>query len=126
MAANPARPPASYGDVLRSPDHLVAEVLDGELYTGPRPAGPHAEAASVLGMDLGGAFHGGRGGPGGWIILDAPELHLGRDILVPDLAGSLRSRLPSVPRTAFIDLAPDGVCEVISRGSERLGRSSSA
>src|SRR5450432_3541880 len=76
-----ARRQADYEDVLRTSDHMVAEVLNGDLYTSARPAGPHAEAASVLGMDLGGAFHRGRGGPGGWIILDEPELHLGRYIL---------------------------------------------
>lgn len=122
MSSSPPRREASYEDVLRSPEHVVAEVLDGELYTSPRPAGPHAEAASVLTMDLGGAFHRGRGGPGGWIILYEPELHLGRDVLVPDVAGWLRSRLPAVPATAFLQLAPDWACEVISPGSERIDR----
>ena len=73
MAADAARRQATYDDVLRAPEHVVAEVLNGDLHTSPRPAGPHAEAASVLGMDLGGAFHRGRGGPGGWIILDEPS-----------------------------------------------------
>lgn len=122
MVAAPVRRQASYEDVLRAPDHLVAEILNGDLYTSPRPAGPHAEASAVLGMDLGGAFHRGRGGPGDCIILDEPELHLGRDILVPDLAGWLRSRLPAVPPTAFIELAPDWACEVISPGSARIDR----
>ena len=122
MAADPVRRQATYEDVLRAPEHVVAEVLNGDLYTSPRPAGPHAEAASVLGMDLGGAFHRGRGGPGGWIILFEPELHLGRDILVPDLAGWLRSRLPAVPPTPFLELAPDWACEVVSPGSERMDR----
>ena len=122
MAAEPARRQATYQDVLDAPEHLIAELLDGELVTSPRPAVPHAEAASVLGMDLGGAFHRGRGGPGGWIILYEPELHLARDILVPDLAGWLRSRLPAAPRQPFIELAPDWACEVISPGSERLDR----
>lgn len=122
MPADPARRHATYEDVLRAPEHLVAEVLDGELITSPRPAGPHAEATSVLTMDLGGAFHRGRGGPGGWIILHEPELHLGRDILVPDLGGWTRSRLPAVPATAFLELAPDWACEVISPGSERIDR----
>jgi Uma2 family endonuclease len=122
VAADPARRQAGYDDVLRAPEHLVAEVLNGELYTSPRPAGPHAEAASVLGMDLGSAFHRGRGGPGGWIILDEPELHFGRDILVPDLAGWLRARLPNVPAAPFIELAPDWACEVISPGSARIDR----
>lgn len=122
MAADAARRPATYEDVLRAPEHVVAEVLSGELVTSPRPAGPHAEAASVLGMDLGGAFHRGRGGPGGWIILDEPELHLARDILVPDLAGWLRSRLSAVPAASFIELPPDWACEVVSPGSERIDR----
>jgi Uma2 family endonuclease len=73
-------------------------------------------------MDLGGAFHRGRGGPGGWIILDEPELHFARDIVVPDLAGWRRARLPAVPATAFIELAPDWACEVTSPGSERIDR----
>ncbi|HEX3774978.1 MAG TPA: hypothetical protein VHV51_10970 [Polyangiaceae bacterium] len=87
MVADPARRQATYEDVLQAPELVVAEILNGDLYTRPRRGGPHAEAASVLGTDLGGAFHRGRGGPGGWIILDEPELHLNRDILVPDLAG---------------------------------------
>jgi len=120
--ADAARHRATYEDVLRSPPHVVAEVLDGELFTSPRPAGPHSEAASVLGMDLGGAFHRGRGGPGGWIILDEPELHLGPDILVPDLAGWRRERLPAVPKAAFIELSPDWACEVLSPGRVRVDR----
>lgn len=122
MAGDPARRQATYEDVLRAPEHLIAEILNGELITSPRPAGPHAEAASVLTMDLGSPFHRGRGGPGGWIILYEPELHLGRDILVPDVAGWLRSRLPAVPQTAFLELPPDWACEVISPGSARIDR----
>lgn len=72
MAADPPRRKATYEDVLRTPEHVVAQIVDGELYTSPRPAGPHAEAASVIGMDIGNPFHRGRGGPGGWIILDEP------------------------------------------------------
>jgi Uma2 family endonuclease len=120
--ANPAKRPADYQDVLDAPDHLVAEILDGALYTHPRPAGPHAEAASVLGMDIGGAFHRGKGGPGGWIILDEPELHLGMQILVPDLGGWRRERLPNVPNAAYITVEPDWVCEVLSPGTHLIDR----
>lgn len=122
MAAEPLRRRASYEDVLDTPEHLVAEILDGALHTHPRPAGPHSEAASVLGMDLGGPFHRGRGGPGGWLILDEPELHLGLDILVPDLAGWRRERLPAVPDAAFIELAPDWACEVLSPSTALVDR----
>jgi len=85
---------ASYEDLLQVPGKLVAEILGGRLVTHPRPAPKHALAASRLGMDLGGAFDRRRGGPGGWWILDEPELHLGPDVLVPDLAGWRRDRMP--------------------------------
>jgi Uma2 family endonuclease len=119
---DPARRKASYQDVLDAPENLVAEVLDGELYTHPRPAGPHAEATSVLGMDIGSAFHRGRGGPGGWVILDEPELHLGPDIIVPDLGGWRRERMPEVPQVAFFTLSPDFACEVLSPSTALIDR----
>jgi Uma2 family endonuclease len=75
-------------------------------------------------MELGAPFHRGRGGPGGWWILDEPELHLGADILVPDLAGWRRERMPAIPETAWFELAPDWVCEVLSPATARLDRMS--
>lgn len=104
------------------PDHLVAEILDGALYTSPRPAPRHAAASSGLGGVLHGPFDRGRGGPGGWRILDEPELHLGPDILVPDLAGWRRDRLPALPEEAFFALAPDWICEVISPSTASMDR----
>src|SRR5262249_2044305 len=95
-------------------------IFDGELYASPRPALSHAHAASVLGSKLGEPFH--RSGPGGWAILDEPELHFAKDVLVPDLAGWRRERLPRVPADAYATLAPDWVCEVLSPSSEPLDR----
>ena len=113
-------PRATYQDVLEAPVHRVAEIVDGTLYTQPRPAPPHAVASSRLGFDLGGPFDRGRGGPGGWWIIDEPELHLGEDILVPDLAGRRRERMADLPDTAYFTLAPDWVCEVLSASTRRL------
>ena len=125
--AEAARRKATYQDVLRVPDHQVAELVDGELVVSPRPAPPHALASSVLGSDLVGRFHRGGGGvPGGWWILDEPELHLGEDVLVPDLAGWRRERMPKLPRSAFFELAPDWVCEIVSPRSARHDRVSKA
>jgi len=118
----PAPKPATYQDVLDAPEHVVAELLEGQLYTHPRPAPRHAVAASVLGMDIGTAFHRGRGGPGGWWILSEPELHLAADVLVPDLAGWRRERMPEQPTTAFYALAPDWACEVLSPSTIRVDR----
>jgi Uma2 family endonuclease len=104
------------------PDHLIGELIDGELVTQPRPAAPHARAASRLGMEVGNPFDRGKGGPGGWIILDEPELHLHGDALVPDLAGWRRERMPELPEVAAFELAPDWVCEVLSASTQRWDR----
>lgn len=107
---------ATYEDLCQVPDNLVAEIIDGELYTQPRPAPRHAHASSRLGAEVTYPFDLGRNGPGGWIILDEPELHLGPrpQIIVPDLAGWRRERMPELPETAWFELAPDWVCEVLS------------
>lgn len=114
--------PATYADVLAAPSHLVPELIDGTLYLSPRPATLHARAALTLGQDLGGPFDRGRGGPGGWVILMQPELHLLGQTIVPDLAGWRRERMPELPDAARIDLAPDWVCEVRSPSTEALDR----
>lgn len=110
------------------PPEMVAELLDGEVFAFPRPARPHTRSASRLGMKLGSAFDLGDSGPGGWVILDEPELHLGPrpDKLVPDLAGWTRERMPDAlggeEAPAHYDVAPEWVCEVISPGTERTDR----
>ncbi len=122
---DPPKKRATYADVLAAPRHVVAEIVDGVLHTMPRPAIPHARASSDLGRQLGGPFDRGRGGPGGWVILDEPELHLGvePDIVVPDLAGWRRERMPRLPmESAFISLAPDWLCEVVSPGTQAFDR----
>ncbi len=113
-------PRATYQDVLEAPEHQVAEVIDGTLYTHPRPAPRHATASSRLGIEIGGPFDRGRGGPGGWRIIDEPELHLGKDILVPDMGGWCRERMPQLPDTAYFTLAPDWTCEILSASTRKL------
>lgn len=122
---DPARRRATYDDLLEVPDHLVAEIIDGNLYATPRPASPHARASSIIGIDIGGPFDRssrGSDGPGGWWILDEPELHLGADIVVPDLAGWRRDRLAVLPNVAFFEQAPDWVCEVVSPSTATIDR----
>lgn len=121
----PQKRRATYQDVLDAPERMVAEVLGGELHLSPRPAFPHARATSRLTGELMGPFDRGRGGPGGWVILVEPELHLGTEpaILVPDLAGWRRSRLPdSNLQLAFSTVAPDWICEVLSPSTEQFDR----
>ena len=115
----PARK-ATYQDVLDAPAHMVAEIVRGALHTQPRPAVRHAIAGSSLGIEIGGPFQKGRGGPGGWWIVDEPELHFGEDILVPDLAGWRRERMPEPPDEAYLTLAPDWVCEILSPSTRKF------
>ena len=116
---------ATYEDLMQVPDTKVAEIIDGELVVSPRPASSHAVASSLIGADLTGPFHrhpGDPTGPGGWWILDAPELHLDEDVLVPDLAGWRQSRMSTVPNAAFFTLAPDWACEIVSPSTGRIDR----
>jgi Uma2 family endonuclease len=109
------RPRAIYADYAAVPETQHAEIIDGELYTFPRPRNRHVKLASRLGMILGSPFDLGNGGPGGWHILYEQEIHLvDEEPVVPDLSGWRRERLPEIPDEAFISLAPDWACEVLS------------
>jgi Uma2 family endonuclease len=114
------RRPATYQDVLDAPESMVAELIDGALHLHPRPSLPHGLASSSLGDELVSPFQKGRGGPGGWWIVIEPELHLGPNVLVPDLAGWRRERMPTFPTAAWTDLVPDWACETLSPGTRRI------
>jgi Uma2 family endonuclease len=120
---------STYADLEAAPPNTVAELIRGTLYVMPRPALRHARVASGLGIELGGPFDRGRGGPGGWHILDEPELHFpdptepgAIDAIVPDLAGWRRERVPVLPDAAFCSIAPDWICEVLSDSTEEHDR----
>jgi Uma2 family endonuclease len=113
---------ATYQDVLSAPPDRIAEVTRGDLYLSPRPAPRHARVASAIVSDLHDAFDRGRSGPGGWWILFEPELHLNGNILVPDIAGWRRTRMPELPEGSWFSLAPDWICEVASPRTEKFDR----
>ncbi|RTZ71298.1 MAG: Uma2 family endonuclease [Gammaproteobacteria bacterium] len=117
-----AKRKATYEDLLALAENQVGEIIHGSLHTHPRPAPRHAVAYSALGGHLWNPYGRGSGGPGGWWILDEPELHLGEEILVPDLAGWRRERMPELPDTAWFELAPDWVCEILSPATARTDR----
>ena len=113
------RRPATYQDVLDAPSDMVAELVRGALHLHPRPASRHAFAGSTLGAKVVTSFQIGEGGPGGWWIVFEPELHLGDDVLVPDLAGWRRERMPARPVAPWTNVTPDWACEVLSPGTRR-------
>ena len=114
---------ATYDEILKLPEGVVGEIVDGELFVSPRPSAKHAVASSRLLSEIDGRFHSGkRGGPGGWWIIMEPELHLNSHVLVPDLAGWRRERMAKVPDSPHFDLVPDWVCEVLSPSNLQLDR----
>jgi Uma2 family endonuclease len=125
-AAAAPRRKASVADLDALPDTVIGEIIRGELVVSPRPAPAHSESTTTLTVLLGGPFRFGVGGPGGWWIEFEPELRLGIDpdypAVVPDLAGWRRERMPHLPQTAWFDLAPDWVCEVLSPGTHAMDR----
>lgn len=116
--------PTLYEQLVALPANLTGEIINGRLYAQPRPASPHTLAGSGLGSDLYSAYHRGRGGPGGWWILDEPEVHFIRDteVLVPDIAGWRRERMPRLPRDHRFEVAPDWVCEILSPSTAKTDR----
>ena len=123
MAAR-RRERATYDDLLKAPDYLTAELVDGELFLSPRPAMPHSRFASALGMDIGSPYDRGRSGPGGWWIVFEPEVHFATEerVVVPDLAGWRRERLPVLPDDQKVNIPPDWICEVLSPSTFRWDR----
>lgn len=117
--------PATYADIEALPDHVIGEIIGGELFVSPRPAPPHTRVASRLGAQLSMLFDQALGGPGGWLILYEPELHLGRrrdEVVVPDFAGWLLESMPEDPQTAYYTVVPEWLCEVLSPSTARLDR----
>ena len=111
-----------YEELCKLPDNVVGEIINGELIVSPRPSPKHANASSMLGVKLGDPFQIGKGGPGGWWILDEPQIHLKEQAVVPDLAGWRKDRLPKLPEKNHFELAPDWVCEVLSPSTARYDK----
>jgi Uma2 family endonuclease len=116
--------PDLYQQLLALPENITGEIIAGELHTAPRPAAPHVLAAAALGGELYNPFHKGSGGPGGWWILTEPEVHFVRDseVVVPDLAGWRRERMPVLPEDHRFEVTPDWVCEILSPSTQKRDR----
>jgi Uma2 family endonuclease len=115
--SNLAIKPATYEDLWDLPDNMIGQIINGELIAQPRPVPKHIFAASCLNGELFSVFS-----KNNWFILNMPELHLHGDIFVPDLAGWKKSRMPQLPETAYFELAPDWICEILSPSTARLDR----
>ncbi|MBU6160675.1 MAG: Uma2 family endonuclease [Myxococcales bacterium] len=115
MAAALNQRDALYAELEALPDHVTGEIIAGELVASPGSGLDHAEALSEAVSQLRRGFgQSGWGGPRRWRLLAEPELHLGVDVLVPDLAGWYADRLGSTRGRTVLTLAPDWVCEILS------------
>jgi Uma2 family endonuclease len=120
--ADLARRKATYADIEALPENMVGEIINGSLETHPRPVPRHVLAGDELSGTLRGPFRLGEGGPGGWIFMSEPELHLGPHVVVPDIAGWRRNRMNALPTTAYIETPPDWVCEILSPATARFDK----
>lgn len=116
----PAERLARYEDLLDLPEHVIGEIINGELHTFQRSL-VFSYAYTVLGATLVQLFI-GKKEPDDWIVLNGPELHLRVNVLVPDLAGWRRERMSSLPETPWASVAPDWVCEILSPSTARTDR----
>lgn len=120
--AGSAKKRATYADIEAAPSHLVAEIIDGTLYTHPRPSPRHGATAAALGARLGDRFQFGNDGPGGWVFVVEPEIKFGDNLLVPDIAGWRRERLKAYPKKNYFTTTPDWLCEILSGSTEKRDR----
>ncbi|MBF0396578.1 MAG: Uma2 family endonuclease [Desulfobacterales bacterium] len=117
----PIKTNATYQDLYSIPENMIGEIIDGKLYAMPRPSPRHSNVASGI-AEIRGPFQHGIGGPGGWWILVEPEIKLGQDLFVPDLAGWKKERLLHPPDTNYISIPPDWICEVLSPSTSASDR----
>jgi len=110
------RRPATYADLVALPTHLKGEILDGRLYTQPRPRDVHMMLAGAAFYDLYGKFHRGHAGPSSWWVVIEPGIELPRSPeFSPDSAGWRRDRVPRRPdRKDTWRVVPDWIFEVLS------------
>jgi Uma2 family endonuclease len=111
-----------YAELESLPPNMTGQIVNGVLYTHPRPGTEHGIAAIELAGELRNPFRRGLGGPGGWIFIVEEELHLGDDVVVPDVSGWRIERFPVQKDTSYSVVPPDWLCEVASPSTKRLDR----
>jgi Uma2 family endonuclease len=115
-----------YAELVALPANKIGEIIDGQLHVMPRPNDRHSNATTALGAVLFQPFvFNYKGGPGGWVFRDEPELHLRHHVLVPDIAG-WRSERWVTPAGLYQTIVPDWVCEILSPSTESFDRNEKA
>jgi len=116
----PFKKNAKYADLYTIPDTWVGEIIHGDLYAFPRPRTVHSRALTRLMQAL--LRYDDDDSNDGWIILHDVEIWFGKNLLVPDVCGWRRSKLPELPDVVTMKIAPDWVCEGLSPSTFRLDK----
>jgi Uma2 family endonuclease len=111
--ADDAMRPATYADLEAVPEHLVAEIIGGALWTRSHGHVLPAMVRSALSFELGSLRRTRSNTEASWQVLLLPELHFGEEVVVPDIAAWRVERLAFLP-DHHLDLIPDWVCELTS------------
>jgi Uma2 family endonuclease len=99
----------------------IAEVLDGKVVAPTRPTPDALAVKQALAAELASTL-GGATGRVGWSIFTDPQLRLHQNVVMPDLAGWRKARLPRPPMDNRFASVPDWVCEVLTPASAVLDR----
>jgi Uma2 family endonuclease len=119
----PVKRNATYADIEALPEEKVGQLIDGNLYVCARPRIAHARSIARLFSRLAPADD--DPSPKGWVILMEVEIWFGKNrknLLVPDLAGWRRIRMPEMPDVQTMTLTPDWVCEGLSPSTTKIDR----
>ncbi len=110
------RKSATYEDLAALPPGVKGEILDGVLYTQPRPRAHHSRIEGMVYGDVWSHFDRKRRGSDGWWIIVEPGIELPRAReFSPDVAGWRKSNLPTLPGPGEpFRTVPDWICEVLS------------
>ncbi len=102
------------------PPPLVGEVIDGVLYSMPRPSPAHANVEEGIVLDLRGGPRGGGPPPADWYIKIEVEIRFPTDEkAVPDVSGWRSGRIRGHRNDNPITIVPDWICQVLSDGTRR-------
>lgn len=113
MAESPKKP-ATYADIEAAPPHLVAEIIDGKLVTRSHGWTAPAMARTALSVTLGRLSQRRSNPDARWQVLPLPELHLGDEVLIPEIAAWPVERLPFLSDDNHMSVPPHWVCELVS------------
>jgi Uma2 family endonuclease len=118
-AARQRRPAgnATLEDLLRLPEDVAVELIDGEIVEKASPSFEHGEAQGALVTQLFGPYHRRPGGgqPGGWWIVPEVDVRYDeRHVYRHDLVGWRRETTPQRPSGRPVRVRPDWVAEVLS------------